>query len=477
MNPSNPSGIEKLDDAFSFFESRTNLEKGLPPGNPNRVYRLDRMNTLCAAYGDPQNDFRTIHVAGSKGKGSTAAYIAALLSRTGRRVGIYSSPHLVDYRERFCLQDHPFPEEDAYSTACRMVKRLAEVEEGLPGDGGATTFELLTLFAFLLFREIGCDTVVLETGLGGRLDATNVITHPEAVVFTPIEKEHTEVLGNRISDIAAEKAGIFKSAGRAWSAGQKKSAANVFRRVAAEKGGPLRFIDEDLKDIRAAGLDGNHERWYLDWRDGRTEEISLAMGGRIQAENAALALMVTRALEPALPDKASRDALSKVRLPGRFQRISDKPLVVIDGAHTPRSIAAVADSFSRAVGITAAGARPAGGPTNEGDPVGQTAAPILLFGSALGKDQKGMAETLCGGPNPYFREVIVSTPGTFKPSNPGAVAEEFRRVGAGVSLIIEPGEAWQKALTRSAGTRPILVTGSFHMAGEIAKIIDLSDVK
>jgi dihydrofolate synthase/folylpolyglutamate synthase len=452
MNQPNPSALEYLDDAFSLFESRTNLEKGLPPGNPNRVYRLDRMNALCGAFGHPQEDFRTIHIAGSKGKGSTAAYIAALLAGTGRRVGVYSSPHLVDYRERFRLQGHPFPEDSAYSTACRMIRSLAEAEEGLPGEGGATTFELLTLFAFLFFREIGCDTVVLETGLGGRLDATNVVTQPEAVVFTPIEKEHTEVLGNRIRDIAAEKAGIFKPGSRAWSARQKKSAGKVFRRVAAEQGGPLIEIADELSEIRAAGADGAHETWQLDWRDGRTDEISLAMGGRIQAENAALALMVTRALEPSLPDKAARAALSEVRLPGRFHRISNHPLIIIDGAHTPRSVAAVAESFVKA-------AAPA-------------ASSILLFGSALGKDHRGMAEKLCGGRDPFFREVIISTPGTFKPSDPGEVAEEFRRIGAQVSLIPKPSEAWQEALNRSAGKRPILVTGSFYMAGEVARMID-----
>jgi len=162
--------------------------------------------------------------------------------------------------------------------------------------------------------------------------------------------------------------------------------------------------------------------------------------------------MVTRALEPGLPDNEARAALSEVRLPGRFHRISNHPLMIIDGAHTPRSVAAVAESFVKA-------AAPA-------------ASSILLFGSALGKDHRGMARKLCGGRHPFFREVIVSTPGTFKPSNPGEVAEEFRRIGAHISLISEPSEAWLEALNRSAEKRPILVTGSFYMAGEIARIID-----
>ncbi len=454
--------IQTLDDAFSLFESRTNLEKGLPLGNPNRVYRLDRMAALCDAFGHPQDSYRTVHLAGSKGKGSTSAYIAALLNVAGRRVGIYSSPHLIDYRERFRIEGESFPENLALKTARSLLEKLPTLEATLPGEGGATTFELLTLFAFLLFREAGCDTAVMETGLGGRLDATNVIKKPEAIVFTPIEREHTEILGNRLAGIAAEKAGILKPGTPVWSAAQVLPVRRVFLQKTREAGVRLTKLQSRLKRIdllpRGESADGSFI-WQLNWKDGVEEKLHLIMGGRVQAENAALALLAVRELEGGLrpgEDLAASglNALASVSLPGRFQHIQSNPnpAIIIDGAHTAGSVSALAEAF---VQVTADAAW---GP------------PILLFGSVEGKDHRAMARILCGGRKPFFREVIISTPGTFKPSNPAELAETFRRTSADVTLIPDPDEAWNTVLSRSGGSRPVLVTGSFFMAGEIARI-------
>ena len=445
--------IRTLDEVFALFESRTNLEKGLPPGNPNRVYRLDRMRVLCGAYGNPQNTYRTIHLAGSKGKGSVAVYIAALLKSAGRRVGVYASPHLVDYRERFRIYGESFPEETALATARLLLEKLPEHEKDLPGEGGATTFELLTLFAFLLFRETGCDTAVLETGLGGRLDATNIIDRPEAVVFTPIEMEHTEILGNTLKQITAEKAGILKPGTRAWSAGQSLIPRHEFRRQTRRAGVRLTELPSRLRSINQIPSDGCDDckfAWQLLWKDGKQEIIQLSMGGRIQAENAALALLVSRKLEPDLSECSS--TLAGVSLPGRFHFLRRDPVIIIDGAHTARSVTALAEAFSE---------------VSKNTPDCQ---PLLLFGSGKGKDDRAMARKLCGGRNPRFKEVIISTPGSFKPSNPEEVAESFRLTGAEVSLIPEPERAWVTALKRAGGDRPILVTGSFYMAGEIANL-------
>ncbi len=503
-----------LDEVFAAFEARTNLEKGLPPGNPNRVYRLDRMRVLCGAFGDPQERCRTVHIAGSKGKGSVASYMAALLHAAGRRVGVYGSPHLVDYRERFRIEGEAFPEEAALSVGRTLLKKLPEVESNLAGEGGATTFELLTLFAFLLFNECGCDTVVLETGLGGRLDATNIILRPEAVFFTPIEKEHTEILGRTLSQIAQEKAGILKAGTRAWSARQNPAAMRVFRRSARKMGVPLTRIDSALMSISAVHADPpsgslsirdtaenppsagaaalstpvenpaapaaisdaalssapsappvwkadvkqHFFTWKLFWKDGKEEIIRLRMGGRIQAENAALALLAARSLESSLSDNSSAgDVLQDIRLPGRFHWLRTSPPVIIDGAHTPHSAAALRDAFLEVVRSTAADSRP-------------MPSPILIFGCALGKDVEGMAKELCGGRHPAFTDVIISTPGTFKRSDPPGIAEAFRRVGAAVNLIPDTAEAWSRALETAGESRPILVTGSFYLAGEIAAL-------
>ena len=439
-----------LDEAFALFEARTNLEKGLPLGNPAREYRLDRMRALCEAFGNPQDACRVVHIAGSKGKGSTAAYIASLLSDAGFTTGIYSSPHLVDYRERFRIRDTDFPEEEALETARELLGKLPGLENELPGDTGATTFELLTLFAFLLFVRCGCEFAVLETGLGGRLDATNVVARPEAVILTPIEREHIEILGRRLTTIAGEKAGIMKPGVPVWSAAQKASVRRVFRRRAAEQSAVLTFMDRTVRNL-VPGAEA--DAWQVQWADNSRETFRVSMGGRIQAENAVLALAAVRGiLTRRRGGRIRPDVLAGVSLPGRGQLLRRMPPVMIDGAHTTRSVAAVAESFCRIAGED----------------------PVLLFGSVLGKDHPAMARVLCGGPRPFFTEVIISTPGTFKPSDPPSVAESFRRAGRRrgpvVRLIPDPADAWKAALESAGDNRGILVTGSFFMAGEIAAL-------
>ena len=450
------------------FEARTNLEKNPALGglnrnskpdfnrNPNRVYRLDRMRALCRAFDDPQDHVPAVHIAGSKGKGSTAAFIAALIARgesrgkpgEGRKVGVYSSPHLIDYRERFRITGAPFPEEEALRTAALLMERLPIIERSLPGEGGATTFELLTLFAFLLFRETSCDFAVLETGLGGRLDATNVIKNPLLTVITPIEMEHVEILGPRLTDIAGEKAGIIKMGTPVWSAEQKPAVRRRLRRRAEQLKSPFFHLGSYLRSLEPAAPDNNPFRWTLKWRSAPAEHLELKMGGRFQAENAALALAAVRSMggEFARID-ASRTA--DAELPGRFQILREAPPIIIDGAHTLRSARGLARAFRS---LTAAE---------------YPADPLLVFGCAEGKDHPGMARVLCGGRNPVFREVIVTTPGTFKPSSPPEVAESFRRRGAAVSLIPDTRRAWSSALARAGDTRGVLVTGSFFMAGAV----------
>jgi len=475
MSGTLPHQVETLDEVFTLFESRTNLEKGFPPGNPNRLYRLDRMRTLCEAFAQPQEAFRVIHLVGSKGKGSTAAYIAALLNLAGRRVGVYASPHLINYRERFSIVGENFPEEIALNTARGMLDSINRLEKSLRGEGGATTFELLTLFAFLLFRDCGCDTVVLEAGLGGRLDATNVVTHPEAVICTPIEKEHSEILGRHLYQIAREKAAVIKPGTLLWTARQKYTVKIVLALQARKQKVLLRSLSSRLADIRTQPKHTTYKdgfSWQLRWRDGKRENISLSMGGRIQAENAALALEVSRHLEPnsdiafkplslrleEINEKRREakgdivNALFQVSLPGRFQTLRRHPLIIIDGAHTPRSVSAIADAF-----LQCAHPQP-------------ESPPLLVFGCVAGKNHHQIARRLSRGPQGTFEEIIISTPGRFKPSNPKSVALSFRRVGAKVSLIPNPVEAWKEALKRAGSQRSILVTGSFFMAGEIARM-------
>ena len=472
--------IQTLDEAFEIFESHTNLEKGFPLGNPNRVYRLDRMRRLCDHLGNPQEKFKKIHIAGSKGKGSTAAYIGELLATTGVRIGIYSSPHLVDYRERFRIVGAEYPERIALETARQLLENLAGMNGKLPGVGEATTFELLTLFAFLLFRNTDCDYVVLETGLGGRLDATNVIEHPDAVLITNIEREHTQILGDHIHEIAKEKAGIIKTFSRVWTAKLLAPAQSIIQLRIKETKSSLKELAEHLAQIEEYPDNRiNKFAWKLKWRGPKTvsansatrqisagksnsetfvsEIIHLSMGGYVQAENVALALLVARNLEPSLDFDGTRyaagiAAIEQLSLPGRFQFLKVNPPIILDGAHTPHSITATYESFVQLASRYTADS------------------PILLFGSVAGKNHDSMAEILCNSRKPIFKHIVVSTPGNFKSSNPREVAESFVSQGANVELILNAKEAWITTLKLADNIRPILITGSFYMIGEIASL-------
>ncbi len=201
--------FETPQEVFSWVESFTNLERGNLPFD-KRTYRLDRMRRLLAMFDDPDAELAAIHVAGTKGKGSTAALIASVLHAAGHRTGLYMSPHVNSPFERLTLAGEA-------PRAGLLVRLGGEVKtaldalpaEGMPGYFAPTTFELYTLLAFLYFRDAGCEYAVIEVGIGGRLDATNVII-PRASVITPLDLEHTDVLGDTLEKIAEEKAGIIK---------------------------------------------------------------------------------------------------------------------------------------------------------------------------------------------------------------------------------------------------------------------------
>ena len=212
-----------FEQVTAYMESFMNLERRTDRYS-NRTYRLDRMQALMEHLGNPQNSYRTIHVAGSKGKGSTASYIAAGLKAAGFVTGLYMSPHVSDYRERFTLAGSFVPDDKLIAAGNELARSLQDFRfHDDIGDTDPTTFELYTAFAFLLFRNLGCTWAVIETGLGGRLDATNII-QSDASVITPIELEHTEILGGTIALIATEKSKIIKQNRPSFSAFQNEDA-------------------------------------------------------------------------------------------------------------------------------------------------------------------------------------------------------------------------------------------------------------
>ena len=213
------------------------------------VWDLRRIERLLKRLGDPQYAARAVHVAGTKGKGSTSAMIAAILRQAGYRVGLYTSPHLLSFTERIRVNGRPIAETD-WARLVEVVQPHVEAENALGDLGELTTFEILTAMAFLHFREVRADYQVVEVGLGGRLDATNVV-RPEVCVITSISYDHTDVLGDTLAKIAGEKAGIIKPGATVVSAPQAAEAMEVIERVCREKGAPLLKVGRDVTWRRA----------------------------------------------------------------------------------------------------------------------------------------------------------------------------------------------------------------------------------
>jgi dihydrofolate synthase/folylpolyglutamate synthase len=431
------------ESVFSWADSFTNLEKGALPAD-KRAFRLDRMRSLLALFGDPHSGLRIIHVAGTKGKGSTAVLMASVLHEAGRRTGLYASPHVHSAMERMTIPGEP-PRDDLIVRLGKAIKAAIDAlpAEGMPGHFAPTTFELLTLLAFLYFREAGCAEAVVEVGIGGRLDATNVV-RPAACVITPLDLEHTDILGDTLEKIAFEKAGIIKTGAPVFIGLQTPAARDVFRRVCDERGAPGTFLDEELQEI-AARVDTRGTSFTLRLKGEQSVDFRLSMVGEFQAENAALAYLALRRTRPEILLSHYRAGFLAATLPGRVEVRGGTPVIVLDGAHTPLAVTRLLETF-RAI--------------CPGDS-------ILIFGSVSGKKPKEMADILA----PAFTRIIISTPGTFKESNPQEVAEIFRGRNPATVLEKDPAKALRQAREESAGRMPILVTGSFYMVSEVRKLL------
>lgn len=446
MKGTDAMSFSNADEVYAYLNRFLNFERRLEPS----AYRLDRMFALKELFGAPDEAYEIWHVTGSKGKGSTATMIASILRETGARVGLYTSPHLLSFTERIAIDGAPVEEAVLLRSAEELEAGLrGRAPEDFPGGEAPTYFELLTMLGFLCFRAAGCTHAVIEVGLGGRLDSTNVVK-PAATFITTIELEHTELLGDTIPKIAYEKAGIIKPGHPAYSSAWRGEAREVIRRAASERGSSLRELDEEaeLTELRI-GRSGTSFKLSL-----RDEALRAASGvgtgawelfvpliGEVQARNAALAAL--GALDRGIAPKAIADGLAKARIRARFEILDGEPLVVLDGAHTPDSAAACARDFMAAVG----------------------SAGILLFGCAKDKDPAGMAAAL----RSVASRVIVTKPGTFKESEPEKIAAAFSESGYQVELEPETGAAIELALAAAkAAGLPLLVTGSFYLCAEAA---------
>ncbi|MCR5732873.1 MAG: bifunctional folylpolyglutamate synthase/dihydrofolate synthase [Sphaerochaetaceae bacterium] len=426
-------------DVAQYLDNFSYKDKSLAPG-ALRGERLDRMRLILSRLNNPEKSFVSYHLAGSKGKGSTAAFLAAALTSRGEKCGLYLSPHLIDYRERFTLSGKFFPDE-CYLSAAEKTYLLMDgflLPEGL-GSVNPSTFEMYTAYAYMLFKEAGCTSAVIETGLGGRLDATNTLNSRVSII-TPIELEHTQILGDTIEKIALEKAKIIKKDQLVFVSRQKEEARRVFEKEAEEQNSKIFFLSDEIeafsyKEMKDCSL------CSASFKDKSSFTLHLKMRGEVQAENALLAILVLKKL--GLLEEKELKAIENTTLPGRFEEVDYKnQRFVFDVAHTKRSIENTINTFTSIYG--------------EGN--------TLIFSALDGKDVSSMLKLLL----PHFSKVIISRPGIFKISYPEKIYALAREISPNKDiLLIEDANKAVESSINNMNCKGILVTGSFYLAGAI----------
>lgn len=317
-------------EAMAYIESVAKF--GIVPG-------LDSIRELCKRLSDPQKDLRFVHIAGTNGKGSVSAYLSSVLKNGGYRVGRYISPVIFEYRERIQVNDS-YISKRALCQGIERIKRVCDemAAEGLPHP---TPFEIETVLGFLYFREKKCDIVILETGMGGLTDATNIVENTLTAVITSVSMDHMSFLGNTLEEIAAQKAGIMKKGCHAVSIRQEDSAMRVIEREADERGCPL-TIAEPAKAVHVHyGL----EKQWFDY--GNYKKLKISLAGRYQIDNAVLALETLGVLAKRgfpVKEERLRKGFEEAAWPGRFTVIGRKPYFIVDGAHNEDAAKRFAES-------------------------------------------------------------------------------------------------------------------------------------
>ena len=301
-----------------------------------RTPGLTRITELLRRLGDPHKSLKFVHITGTNGKGSTAAMVASVLARAGLKTGLYTSPHLWRFHERFQVNGQPIPDQDLGRIGERVIKAGREMEDT------ATEFDLMTALGMLYFQEAGCDLVVLEVGLGGRLDATNVIPSPEVAVITNIGLEHTQELGNTRALIAAEKSGIIKPGCSAVLYHQSREVEEVVERACREAGVTLTVTAPDTLEILSSGREGQVFRYRGEG------PFCIGLLGDYQTFNATVAIDIVKALRArgwTIPDEALKRGLDRAVWPARMELVRREPDVILDGGHNPQCMEALSQSL------------------------------------------------------------------------------------------------------------------------------------
>ncbi len=435
------------DAALKYVFAQTDYEQMLRVRYNRDTFSLDRMRLLMKKLGDPQKKLRTAHVAGTKGKGSTCTMLATMLEACGFRVGLYTSPHICDVRERIMINGEMISQAALTRLICQAEPIIEKMDKDKP-----TFFEIFTALAFMHFAEQKVDIAVIEAGLGGRLDSTNIID-PAVCGLTSISLDHMHQLGNTVALIAAEKAGIFKASTPAISVPQAPEAKRVLKKAAKELNTSLMFTGEDIEfsyRVESSRQQGCHARICLTTPISRFEHLPVPLLGEHQAMNCGLALAMLDQLKAQgmkIDDRAAAKGLADLKIPGRMEMVSTDPRIMLDGAHNGASIQALMRAIGQHIPYDSM---------------------VMIFGCAADKDINGMMEQIASGAD----KVIFTKSNNPRAALPHDLAAIYEERSGRVAQVCENlRDALRVARNAVSREDLICVCGSFYLVGEAKKIM------
>ncbi len=446
--PSHPHEIRTFANAVRHLFEQVNVERMRVVRYDDATFKLGRVRELLNALGNPHEQIRTVHIAGTLGKGSTAAMIASMLQGCGHGVGVYTSPHLVDVRERIAINGQPIGKSD-FTALVREVSGAALKQSDKP-----TFFELMTAMAFKYFADQAVDIAVIETGLGGRLDATNVIT-PEVTVITRIDYDHTQILGRTLAEIAREKAGVFKRGVPALTIEQAPEVTEVLHETAQKLAVELRTIDKEIEFSSRFGQSetlGPHTRVCVLTETSNFMHLPVPLPGEHQALNCGLALATISQLKASgltFDEVPLHAGLARSTTPGRMELVWKQPRILIDGAHNPAAVQAL----MRCVGAFV--------------PYDSM---ICIFGCCQDKDIPAMLDRLASGSD---KVIFTRARGTPRAAEPEDLHKIFSEQSGKMSQVAATLPDALDLATRAVGRDDVIcITGSFYLAGDAKKHLE-----
>ena len=440
--------LTSYEEAFNFLLEFTDYEKVTKYKYDIATFNLDRVEELMAAMGSPHRAFRSVHIAGTKGKGSTAMMMQSILSAAGMRTGLFTSPHLCRLEERMTIDGEMMPERELIDIVNQLVPYASRARAERPNES-PTYFELITAAGFLHFAHRKVDFAVIEVGLGGRLDATNVI-RPEVTAITRVDFDHVERLGGTLGRIAYEKAGIIKENVPVVCAPQEPEALRTITAVAQQRSAPLTLLGRDYKlngietDI---GQEGAFCRFNLTGSRHCCKGLTVRLLGAHQAVNAATAIAVADILQERcglnLDEEKMRRGLESARCPARLEFFSGKPPILLDCAHNAVSVRGLCEVL---------------------DTVLQGRPPVFVLGFSRDKDIRAMLDLLL----PRARAVVFTRSDSPRAAKPEHLADLAREVsGTEAEVFDDPNHALARARDLAAPDDLICISGSFFLAGNL----------